>query len=369
MFSKRAAAIAAILAGSLALAACGSSSNPLASGSSGSGSTASGSSSSGASTSGSATSGSGASSSGSSSSSRASSSASSGSASSPSASGSASGSAAGSSSAPAGGPIVIGSANFLEAELLAQVYAAALKAKGVDVSTHLDIGSREVYLKAMQEGSINLLPEYTGGLLAYYDKDSKATSPEDVYNALTKVLPDSLTVLDRSPATDQDSITVTKATADRYHLSSIGDLAPVADQMTLGGSSEFQTRPYGPQGLKDVYGVVFKNFKVLGDSGGPLTVKALKTGLVQATDIFTTNPAIAENDFVVLKDTKNMFQAQNVVPLIAKSVATPTVTDALNAVSAKLTTEALTQMQKVVQDTKADPADVAAKWVSDNGLG
>jgi len=368
VFSKRAAAIAAILAGSLALTACGSSSNPLASGSSGPGSSSSGSSSSGASTSGSAASGSETAGSSSESSGSASG-GSSGDADSASAASGSSGSASGSSSAPAGGPIVIGSANFLEAELLADVYAAALKAKGVDASTHLDIGSREVYLKAMQEGSINLLPEYTGGLLAYYDKDSTATSPDDVYNALVKALPNSLTVLDRSSATDQDSITVTKATADQYHLTSIGDLAPVAGKMTLGGSSEFQTRPYGPQGLKDVYGVVFKDFKVLGDSGGPLTVKALKTGLVQATDIFTTNPAIAENDFVVLKDDKNMFQAQNVVPLIAKSVATPTVTDALNAVSAKLTTEALTQMQKTVSDTKADPADVAAKWVSDNGLG
>jgi osmoprotectant transport system substrate-binding protein len=363
VFTKRAAAIAAILAGSLALTACGSSSNPLASGSGGSGS---GSSSSASSPSGAA---SGSASAGSGSSSSAGSSSQSASAGSASMSSGTSGSASGSASAPAGGPIVIGSANFLEAELLAEVYAAALKAKGVDASTHLDIGSREVYLKAMQEGSINLLPEYTGGLLAYYDKASTATSPDDVYNTLVKALPDSLTVLDKSSATDQDSITVTKATADQYHLSTIGDLAKVAGTMTLGGSSEFQTRPYGPQGLKDVYGVVFKNFKVLGDSGGPLTVKALKTGLVQATDIFTTNPAIAENHFVVLKDTKNMFQAQNVVPLIAKSVATPTVTDALNAVSAKLTTEALTQMQKVVQDTKADPADVAAKWVNDNGLG
>jgi len=364
VFTRRAAAIAAILAGSLALTACGSSTNPLSSGAQTSG----GSVAAPSGNSGSPSTGAG--------SDEDSSSAASGSstgqnpsASAAGGSSAASGAAGSSGSKPAGGPIVIGSANFLEAELLAEVYAAALKAKGVDASTHLDIGSREVYLKAMQDGSITLLPEYTGGLLTYYNKDSKATSPDDVYNALVKALPDSLAVLDKSAATDQDTITVTKKTADQYHLTSIGDLAKVAGNMTLGGSSEFQTRPYGPQGLKDVYGVVFKNYKVLSDSGGPLTVKALQTGLVQATDIFTTNPAIAKNGFVVLKDTKHLFQAQNVVPLIAKSVATPVVKDTLNAVSAALTTAALTEMQRVVQDTKADPTDVAAKWVSDNGLG
>lgn len=370
MINKRLAAVAVALAGTLVLAACGSSSNPLSSGggstgggvassapagsSAGSGPTASSS----ASSAGSASAGSGSASSTSGQSGSASGGAS-----------SASGGASGPASEPAGGPIVIGSANFLENELLAEVYAAALKAKGVDASTHLDIGSREVYLRAMEGGSINVFPEYTGGLLAYYDKDNTATSPDDVYNAVVKALPDTLTVLDKSSATDQDSITVTRETADKYNLTSIGDLAAVAGQMTLGGSSEFQTRPYGPEGLKKVYGVTFKSFKVLGDSGGPLTVKALKTGLVQATDLFTTDPAIAENDFVVLKDDKNMFQAQNVVPLVAKSVATSTVKDTLNAVSAKLTTEALTEMQKVVQDTKADPADVAQQWVTDNGLG
>ncbi len=358
MISKRFAAATAILAGSLVLAACGSSSSPLQNApgtSEGAGVTSSGS----VVTSGSVTS-------------------------------SAGGGSAGAfdsdstdaqSSRPAqpsagatdqtggsGAPIVIGSANFTESELVADIYAAALTAKGVDVSTHLDIGSREIYLSAMQEGSINLLPEYTGGLLAYYDKASTATSPDDVYSDLKAAVPDSLEVLDMSPAQDQDSVTVTKATAEKYHLTSIGDLAPVAGQMTLGGSSEWQTRADGPQGLKKLYGVVFKDYKVL-DPGGPLSVKGLQTGLVQATDIFTTNPAIEENDFVVLKDPKNLFQAQNVVPLIAKNVATTTVTATLNAVSAKLTTKALTDMQKTISDTKADPSAVAQKWVGDNGFG
>jgi osmoprotectant transport system substrate-binding protein len=264
-------------------------------------------------------------------------------------------------------PIVIGSANFTESELVAQIYAAALTAKGVDATTKLDIGAREVYLQAMQEGSVTLFPEYTGGLLAYYDKSSSAHSADDVYAALKKALPAELTVLQYSPAQDQDSVTVTKETADKYHLESIGDLAAVAGDMTLGGSSEWQTRADGPEGMEKLYGVKFKDYKVL-DPGGSLSVKGLQTGLVQATDIFTTDPAIEENGFVVLKDPKNLFLAQNIVPLIAAKAASPTVTDALNAVSAKLTTEGLTAMLKEIGETKADPADVAQKWVSDNGL-
>lgn len=344
------AAIAAIAGAGLLLASCGSSTNPLSSSqSSGPGSNAGTTASGGATESGGSTP-SGASSSG-------------GSA----APGGGTG-AAGTSGSGEQQPIVIGSANFTESELIAEIYAAALQAKNVPVSTHLDIGAREVYLQAMKEGSINLLPEYTGGLLAYYDTSSKATGAQEVYAALEKALPADLKVLTYSSAQDQDSVTVTKATAEKYHLESIGDLAPVAGQMTLGGSSEWQTRADGPEGMKKLYGVVFKDYKVL-DPGGPLSVKGLQTGLVQATDIFTTNPAIEENDFVVLKDPKNMFQAQNVVPLIAKSAATPTVTDVLNAVSAKLTTKALTDMQETINKTKQDVSVVAKQWVSQSGLG
>jgi osmoprotectant transport system substrate-binding protein len=268
----------------------------------------------------------------------------------------------------AAAPIVIGSANFTESELIAEIYAAALKAKGIAATTHLDIGAREVYLQALADGSITLFPEYTGGLLAYYDAKSTAHSAEDVYAALKKALPSDLEALNYSPAQDQDSVTVTKETAQKYKLESIGDLAAVSKDMTLGGSSEWQTRADGPKGMEKLYGVVFKDYKVL-DPGGPLSVKGLKTGLVQATDIFTTDPAIEENGFVVLKDPKNLFLAQNVVPLIAKSAATPQATEALNAVSAKLTTSSLTDMLKTIADTKADPADVAAKWAAENGLG
>jgi osmoprotectant transport system substrate-binding protein len=268
----------------------------------------------------------------------------------------------------AGGPIVVGSGNFTESELLAGIYVAALKAKGVNASSHLDIGNREAYLKALEDGSISLFPEYTGNLLAYYDKTSTVSDPEGVYAALQKALPATLQVLNPSQAEDQDSVAVTQATADKYHLSSIADLAPVAGQLTLGGSPEWQTRADGPPGMKKLYGVTFGSYKVL-DAGGPLSVKGLSSGLVQASDIFTTDPAIKANHFVVLEDPKHLFTAQQVVPLIAKSVVTPQVSDVLNAVSAKLTTADLTTMLADISANKSDPADVGAAWVKSAGLG
>lgn len=280
-----------------------------------------------------------------------------------------SGSSSGSpTAAPSGGPIVVGSGNFTESELLAGIYVAALKAKGINASSHLDIGNREAYLRAIEDGSITLFPEYTGNLLAWYDKTSTVSDPEAVYAALQKALPAGLTVLDPSPAEDQDSIAVTQATADKYKLKSIADLASVAGGMTLGGSKEWPTRADGPPGLKKLYGVTFGSYKEL-DPGGPLSVKGLATGLVQAADIFTTDPAIKTNKFVILEDPKHLFTAQQVVPLIAKSAVTPQVSEVLNAVSAKLTTDDLTTMLAEISTNKSDPADVGAAWVKSAGLG
>ena len=138
--------------------------------------------------------------------------------------------------------IVVGSANFPENVLLANIYAEALKAKGVKVSTKLNIGSREVYIPALQDGSIDLIPEYTGNLLQYFDKTATAVSPDDVYAALPAALPTGLAVLDKSAAEDKDAIVVTKETAAKYKLTSIADLAPVAGKLTFGGPPEMKTR-------------------------------------------------------------------------------------------------------------------------------
>jgi len=265
------------------------------------------------------------------------------------------------------GTIVVGSADFTESVLLAEIYAGALEAKGVKVDKTLNIGSREAYIPALQDGSIDLIPEYTGVLATYFNEDASATESDAVYEELEAALPDTLAVLDKSEAEDKDAIAVTRETADEYSLTSISDLAKVAGELTLGGPPEWKTRRIGVRGLEELYGARFKSFRAL-DAGGPLTVQALKNGQVDAADLFTTDPNIPANDFVVLEDPENLFAAENVVPLIAKSKLTDTVSETLNQVSAALDTELLTALlQRVVID-KEDAADVAADFLSEHGL-
>jgi osmoprotectant transport system substrate-binding protein len=273
--------------------------------------------------------------------------------------------ASGSGSAAGGSKIVIGSANFPESSLIANIYAEALKAKGVDVSTNLNIGERAVYIKALKDGSINLVPEYSGVLLQYFDKTATAVSSDDVYAALQTTVPSGLQVLEQSAAEDKDAVVVTKETADANNLKSISDLGPLAAGWVLGGPPEFQTRPDGIPGLLAKYGLTFKEFKSL-DVGGPLTVGALKSGQVQAADLFTADPAIDANEFVVLDDPSNNFAAQNVLPLISSAHVTPEVTAALNAVSAKLDTQTLIDLNTKISVDKQDSAQVAQEWVAAN---
>jgi len=276
----------------------------------------------------------------------------------------ASAAASGSGSA-SGGSIVIGSANFPESALIANIYAAALKAKGVDASTNLNIGSREIYLKALQDGSIDLVPEYSGVLLQYFDPTATAVSSDDVYTALVAKTPSGLKVLTKSAAEDKDAVVVTKATADANNLKSIADLAPVASTFVLGGPPEWATRPTGVPGLKEKYGLTFKEFKAL-DAGGPLTLGALTSDQIQAGNLFTTDPSIPANNLVVLEDPKNLFAAQNVLPLINAAKSNPQVQAALDAVSAKLDTATLTELLTKVQVDKEDSAQVAQEWVAAN---
>ncbi len=156
---------------------------------------------------------------------------------------------------------------------MADIYAGALSAKGVKVSKKLQIGERPVYIKALQDGSIDMVPEYSGSILSYFDKSATATSPEAVYAALQQKLPTTLAVLNFAQAEDKDTIVVTQDTATKYNLRTLADLCPVAGQLTLGAPKQFQTRPDGVPALKSIYGINFKAFKPL-DTGGPVTVSA-----------------------------------------------------------------------------------------------
>jgi len=266
------------------------------------------------------------------------------------------------------GTIKVGSANFPENVLLAEIYAGALSAKGVKVEKKLNIGSRETYIPGFKDGSIDLIPEYTGVLAQYFNKNVTATDAAGVYAELKAAVPATLTVLDKSAAEDKDAVVVTKDTAAKLKLKSIGDLGPLAKNLTLGGPPEWKTRPTGVPGLKKFYNLEFKTFRPL-DAGGPLSVQALKNGQVDAVNLFTTDPSIAANGFVILDDPKSLFAAQNVVPLITKSKVNPTISAALNAISAKLDTATLGGLVKEVVVDKKDASVVAKEFLSKNGLG
>ncbi|MEU0068257.1 ABC transporter substrate-binding protein [Streptomyces sp. NPDC006332] len=268
------------------------------------------------------------------------------------------------------GTVVVGSNNFAESILIADIYGEALKAKGVKVSYKPNIGSRETTYGLLKNGSITVLPEYNGSLLAYLDPKAEQKTAEAVNATAKSKLDSKLTLLNSAPAEDKDSVSINAETAKKYSLTSqstLADLKDIAPQLAIGGSPEFQTRQQGLLGLQSVYGLKFKSFKAL-DAGGPLTQAALTKNTVQAADIFTTDPTIVKEKFVVLQDPKNLFGFANVTPLVYKSGLSQDGVAALNAVSAKLDTKSLLEMDSQVQLENKDPLDVAQAWLKSAGL-
>ena len=260
--------------------------------------------------------------------------------------------------------VTIGSADFPESALLGEIYAQALEAEGVTVQRQFNIGNRETYLKAIDGAEVDILPEYTGSLTNYYDKTVTATDPDEVYEILKTKLPDGLTVLAKSAAEDKNSMAVTKETADTWSLTAIPDLVAHQDELSIAAPAEFRTRHQGLVGLKEVYNLVPAEFRPLASQA---TVEALKNGQVKAANIFSTDPSIAANGFVVLEDPKLLFGSDNVVPLVREDVA-GSVQAPLDAVSAKLDTPALADMVKQVVVDKKDPNVVAKEWLTSAGL-
>ncbi|AII08571.1 osmoprotectant transport system substrate-binding protein [Rhodococcus wratislaviensis] len=264
------------------------------------------------------------------------------------------------------GAIVVGSADFPESQLIATIYAEALRANGIDVTEKLNIGSREVYVPAIRDGSIDLLPEYSGALLQYLDSATTATASDEVTAEIKAKLPAGLVALEPSPAEDKDVLAVRQETADEYSLETIEDLVPHADELTLGGPPEWKTRENGVAGLRDKYGLTFKEFLAL-DAGGPLTLNALLSGQIEVADVFSTDPAMRSENLVALEDTKHLFLAENITPIINENKAGDDVRGVLADVSAALTTEDLIEMNQRVADLE-DMGDIAREWLQDKGL-
>jgi osmoprotectant transport system substrate-binding protein len=265
--------------------------------------------------------------------------------------------------------VVVGSANFPEDELLAEIYVLALQSKGVKVTSKFNIGTRETYYPEIKNGTITILPEYNGALLTTsVDPTSKAATTAQVNAALTAKLPSTLEILNSSAAEDKDSVTVTQATATKDHLTSIADLKAYAGSFVIGGPPEFKTRADGLVGLKNNYGLTFKSFDPL-DQSGPVTLAALADGKVQAADVYTTTPQIIADHLVALADPKFNFAAQNVTPLVYKKGVNSTIVTTLNAISAKLDTVGLLAMDKAVILDHANYSTVAQGWLKAVGLG
>ena len=258
--------------------------------------------------------------------------------------------------------IVVGSQAYYSNEIIAEIYAQALENAGFEVERRFQIGQRDAYLPALESGEVDLFPEYTGNLLQFYDPETTATTSEDVYAALQGALPEGLVVLDQSPATDQDSYNVTAEFAAEYGLSSLEDLAAVPVPLTLGGAPELAERPYGPQGLLDVYGVTV-SFTATPDT----TVDELLAGTVNIANVYSADPRIQTDDLVTLADPKGLFLASNVVPLVNAEVADQ-IADVINAVSAKLTPEGLVALNVQSTVDQMSSADIATQWLTENGL-
>jgi osmoprotectant transport system substrate-binding protein len=260
-----------------------------------------------------------------------------------------------------GDTVVVGSANFAESELLMEIYAAALRETGVKVSTRPRAGNREITNSALADGSITVMPEYSGNLLRSFDPQATATTAADVYTALQRSLPRDLEVLNQSEAEDSDVLVLTPQTAAALQLTSMDQLGPHCPQLTLGAASEWPAR--WKDKIAQIYGCTFREIHNT-DTGGPVTLEELRTGQSQVVNLFTTSPAIATNRWIELADPRHMYPAQRIVALVRAGALNQTSTDALNKVSTALTTAKLTELNQRITQERAAPADLAKDFVN-----
>ena len=288
-------------------------------------------------------------------------------------SGCSSGASVTSSSSGAKPTITMGSTNFSEQLIVAELYAQALEASGYRINRKFNLGSREIVAPALASGQIDMYPEYLASYLTFLTKDPTQASsdPAKTYTKLQEaVKAKNITALQYAPAQDENGFVVTKATADKDKLTRISDLAALNGQLVLGGPPECPQRPFCLQGLEKVYGLKFKDFKAL-DTGGPLTVAALRAGQIDVGELFTSDAVIQADNFVLLEDDKGLQLSDNIVPVVRTAIVSQAPSDfatIVNGVSSKLTTPDLTGLNKQVGLDKKDPKDVAGPWLKAQGL-
>lgn len=280
-------------------------------------------------------------------------------------------------SASGGGSIVVATTNFSETKILASMYQQVLESKGIDASVK-ELTTREVIIPALQKGEVQLTPEYLGSLTEFLNKEANgADAPQaatgDVdktYEAAEKLAKEeNLTLLTPSPAQDQNSFAVTKDFAEQNNLKTLSDLGEYSQNspVTLGGPPECPKRPFCQPGLEETYNVKVESFVPL-DAGGPLTIQALKQGKANVGLVFSSSGSVSANDLVVLEDDKGLQTAENITPALYTPAVTDTITEALDAVSAALTTDELQQLNAAVEIDRKNPDQVAKDFLTDKGL-
>jgi osmoprotectant transport system substrate-binding protein len=282
---------------------------------------------------------------------------------------------AGTTAAPAAKPgagkpaVTLGAKNFTEQFVLGQLYKQALEAKGFTVKLKNNIGSTEIIDKGLTSGQIDVYPEYVGvGLTAVAHDNKSYPSAQAAYDAFKKFQEGrGFTLLDQTPFTDVDAIAVKPDYAQKNNLSTVADLKGVGG-FTIGAPPEFRTRFTGLVGMKQVYGITDAKLKPLSIG---LQYKALDSGQVDAADVFTTDGQLQSGKYVVLKDPKNIFGFEQVAPVANQKTLDkegPAFAQTINALSAKLTTEAMQKMNGAVDLDKQSPASVAKTFLQANGL-
>jgi osmoprotectant transport system substrate-binding protein len=271
---------------------------------------------------------------------------------------------------PADAVVVVGSFNFAESRLLAELYAQAIERAGLRVRREFDLGTRELVEPALERGLVELVPEYQGSLLTFLTAEPAGSDPDEVHTALVDTLRErGLTALDAAPAQDRNTVVVTADTASRWGLQTVSDLRRVDQRFAFGGPPECPHRPLCLQGLSSAYGLSFRRFVGL-DEGGPVTVDALMRDHVQAALMFSSDGAIRANHLAVLRDDRHLQPAENVTPVVSTSVLDrfgPELADAVDAVSALLTTEVLRTLNELVSVRGRSAQTVAAEWLAEHG--
>jgi osmoprotectant transport system substrate-binding protein len=277
-----------------------------------------------------------------------------------------------SSSALGDDAITVASFNFPESELLADVYATALRKGGYDVRTARALGPRELVDPALARGLVELVPEYSGTALQFLSLGRAKSTPDVAasHARLEQTLRGStMTALAPSPAQDANAVVVTPATAEKYRLRTVSDLERVAGRLTFGGPPECPSRPLCLQGLRAKYGLHFRSFLTL-DAGGPLTRQALEQGQIDVGLMFTTEPLLVNGGLIELRDDRALQPAENVTPLMHRQTVRrfgPELVRLVNRVSSRLTTSELRTLNALVAMGER-PSVIASRWVEQEDL-